>query len=330
MDDFCEDPLTGRRVLYAEHRAGRPNEFAAAAGAAGADASPRADCVFCPGNEAATPETRLQVPKGGAPWRVRVVPNKYPAVDAQSGGVHEVIIESRRHVQRTGQLTTDELAEVLLVYADRLRAVADAGRPYRLIFKNVGPSAGASLSHLHSQVIGLPEAPPLAALEASNYAALRGEAGRCPWLGRLMAERADGRRVVHDGDGYFAFCPAASRQPYELTVLPAPARAEEALPIALEASIKSPAAANRLARVLMPLLRAVEGEIGQAGYNVLLHTAPILPSGVVWPWRIEIVPRVTSLAGLELATGLFLNVVSPERAAETLRARIAAAGHASA
>ncbi|MEM6799325.1 MAG: DUF4921 family protein [Planctomycetota bacterium] len=318
MDDLREDALTGRRVMIAEHRAGRPNEYSASSLEEEGD-TPRDDCVFCPGNEAETPETRLELPGDDGRWRVRVVPNKYPAVGVGGRpGVHEVIIESPCHCRRTGDLSNDQLAAVLTVYAQRLRSLArDGVFPYRLIFKNVGASAGASLTHLHSQVVALPSVPPAAAAERERLAAHAERTGRCGWCDRIAEELASGERVVAVTDQWIALCPSASRQPYETWLMP---RAHQP---AFESV--APKDAASLALLMLPVVRAIEGEIGKAGYNLMIHT---FDGGVEQPggghWRIEIVPRVASLAGLELATGLFLNVLSPERAAAALRERIGA------
>lgn len=324
MNDFREDPLTGRRVLLAEHRAGRPNEFRGEPSTVPEWAStPRPACVFCPGNESQTPGDLALREDGVGRWQVRVVPNKFPAVGlAGAPGVHEVIIESRRHDRSTAQLSQAELAGVLEMYAQRLASAAEnhPELPYRLIFKNVGHSAGASLEHLHSQVIALPEVPPLAELERTRIAAYQRQHDRCGWCDRIAAERAAAVRIVADAGDWVAFCPVASRQPYETWILPTEHHA------AFESLLTAPGAADRFAGMLLPLLEAIEAEIGPAGYNVIVQTSggPNDQADERGHWRIEIVPRVASLAGMELATGLYFNVLSPERAARTLRARIGA------
>lgn len=316
MSEERRDELTGRRVLLAEGRAERPNEFARPTPtAADTDDKPRPGCAFCPGNEAQTPRPSLVRPGGPDGWRVRIVPNRYPAVDAAAGqGVHEVVIESPRHVERTGLLDERQYARVLLAIAQRMKALAADGRyPYRLLFKNVGASAGASLQHLHSQLIALPAAP--AAVVGEQAAAFA--AGCCRWCERLAAVRLDGRCVVADAGRWLAWCPAASRQPYEVTVAPTGHESH------FERLADDRSAAAPLARLLLTVLRAVEQQVAPNGYNMMVHTSPgPIDERARWHWRIEIVPRVASLAGLELATGLFLNAVSPERAAERLRRRI--------
>ena len=323
MNQLAQDDLTGRRVLIAEHRADRPNEFSPRGGASPTDGSSRADCPFCPGNEAGTPDALAEVAGADGAWQVRVVPNKFPAMETIAGqGLHEVIIESRRHLARTGQLRAEELAIVLETYARRLAVAAEDERfPYQLLFKNVGPSAGASLRHLHSQMIALPALPPHVEQEQARLADYYDQTGRCGWCDRIASELASESRVVASGRGWLVVCPAASRQPYETWLLPTEHQASFAdLPA-------TPSSLDMLARLLLPVLRAIETEIDGAGYNLMIQTTPGSPCSPRpasnGHWRIEIVPRVASLAGLELATGLFVNVLPAERAAERLRRQIA-------
>ena len=313
MSDYRTDHLTGRRVIIAEHRAGRPNEYAARSSQKDDSTDYHPQCPFCQGNEHITPIERYALRDESGNWRVRVVPNKYPAVGHEGGsGMHEVIIESPRHCRRTGQLSEDELADVLQVYARRLRAAAEAGLPYRLIFKNVGPSAGASMEHLHSQLLALPEVPPAAAAERRLAAEYYSQTGRQGWSDRIAAER-QGERLIMEHEDWVAFCPAAARQPYETWIMPIAHQSD------FEAILDSPAEIERLASLVYAVILVVEAEIDGEGYNVMVHTGDDPQTG---HWRIEIVPRVSSIAGLELATGLFVNVLSPERAAERLRNRI--------
>lgn len=315
MSDLREDPLTGRRVLIAENRSGRPNEFAAPVEPPLTDKSPRADCAFCAGNEAQTPDPTFQVCDSDG-WYVRAFPNKYPAIDVTAGqGQHEVIVESRSHIERTGDCTVENVASALFAYSQRLHAMALAF-DYQLLFKNVGASAGASLRHLHSQVLALDEVPSAIVAERERLESHRRETGDCGWCEYFDREQSLGHRIVAITDRFLAVCPYASRQPFETWIVPV----EHAsyFPGSAESMMHS----QTLAKFILPVVRAIEAEIGTSGYNMILATAPA--GSKDWHWRLEIVPRVASLAGLELATGLFMNVVSPERAAERLRQRIAA------
>ena len=177
VPELRTDWLTGRTVILAEHRANRPTEFAATTSSLAPSLLAAAACPFCPGHESQTPAAVDSRADEQGHWRVRVVPNMYPAVmpqhDAQDTnsavGAHEVVIESARHVDRTSSLTVPEFSDVLAVYAARLGHWHDKGSfEYGLVFKNVGPWAGASLSHLHSQLIALPKLPPVGAPNSSG------------------------------------------------------------------------------------------------------------------------------------------------------------------
>lgn len=318
MSELRIDPLTGRRVLIAEERATRPNEFLEPSEAPRADHAPRAECVFCAGNERETPAAVYEAHGPDGLWRQRVVPNKYPALAPPGAegyaGAHEVIIETRDHRTLTGELSVEEFDAVLTVYAARLAHWRADGRfPYRLLFKNVGRSAGASLSHLHSQLVAMPEAPPLVEAELKNLA--RHDHPQTAWRDWVSAEVASGERVVAESEAFVALCPTVSRAAYEAWVMPRRRAAR------FEETAADPGRRAELAGLLHALVGRLERRIYPWGYNLMVHTAPESP-GVeeVFHWRIEIVPRTASLAGFELATGVLLNTVSPERAAAALRA----------
>jgi UDPglucose--hexose-1-phosphate uridylyltransferase len=229
-------------------------------------------------------------------------------------GAHEVIIESAQHVDRTAALTVAEFCDVLQAYSSRLSHWHDDGPfEYGLVFKNVGQQAGASLAHLHSQLIALPQLPPAVAAEFQRAEQFYATNQKCAYCDLVDRERAAGQRIVFDRDGFIAFCPYASLQPCEVWLLPTDHEPWfERRPCT--------GAADRLADVLHPLLARVEAIVPQAAYNLFVRTAPWRTSAArCGHWRIEILPRVNPLAGLELAAGIHINPISPTRAAEHLR-----------
>jgi UDPglucose--hexose-1-phosphate uridylyltransferase len=349
MPELRTDWLTGRRVIIAENRALRPNEFAAvspvgeAASATAPSAAAVRNCPFCPGNESRTPPAVYQQCDASGRWQLRVVPNMYPAVsgdflpNADDGpqvkpadsdipfnadhcavvpavGAHEVIIESARHVDHMAALSPSELRCVLAAYSARLAAWRNDGRfRYGLVFKNQGPFAGASLAHVHSQLIALPDLPPAIEREYRNAEREFEQSTRCPYCQLLNKERSHGERIVIDRDGYIAFCPFASLQPLEVWLMPAEHRAS------FEGEWQ-PGEMDALAGVLQALVSKVEALLPQANYNWWLRSAPWQSSADSWThWRLELLPRVTPLAGLELSTGVHINPLSPEQAARRLR-----------
>ncbi len=322
MSDLRTDWLTGRSVIIAENRAARPNEFAPQSPLTlDAEEAVAAGCPFCAGHEHDTPPATYELPGDDGRWQVRVVPNKYPAVTTDPlpqgegiTGAHEVIVESPRHVLRTGALSEPELCGVLDTYARRLAHWRAGGRfPYALVFKNQGPRAGASLGHLHSQLVALDRVPPLVEAELARANDYHRRERQCPYCQLISDERAAGERIVLDEAGYVAFCPYASLQPYEVWLLPSahePWFDEPAEPDALE----------RLASVLHRLVGRLEAVIGEPAYNLMLRTTP-WRGGVesCGHWRMEVLPRLATFAGLEMTTGVYLCQMSPEHAAPQLR-----------
>ncbi|MCI0335327.1 MAG: DUF4921 family protein [Planctomycetes bacterium] len=331
MPEQRTDWLTGRTVIVAENRALRPNEFEADRNISRAASA----CPFCPGNESLTPPPEYEQFDDRGRWRVRVVPNKFPALNnpvATGGppvaaaaepaaatcnlaiGAHEVIIESARHIDRTSALTALELRHVLETYAERLRHWRNDGRlAYGLVFKNQGPRAGASIAHLHSQLVALPAVP--SAVEAELHRAKHAfdEKHSCAYCRMLEQERTERARIVLDRDGYVAFCPFASLQPHEVWLLPA--NHEPSFERAASVDTLS-----RLADVLHDVIARLESIVPAGSFNLLLRTAPWKIDCDTWfHWRIELLPRVNSIAGLEMATGIYINPVAPERAALQLR-----------
>ncbi len=318
MSEIRLDPLTERQVLLAAGRAGRPNEFAG-------DSD---NCPFCPGNEAQTPPALLTKIGGrfidssepnvlAEPhvWDARVVPNKYPAVlrDAGSGAAHEVIIECRRHVGSLSELTTDELTAALLVYRQRLQFHRRLGRAaYVQIFKNVGAASGATLSHTHSQLLALPFVPSEVQWQLARLAAHHREYGGCQFCQMVAAERASGSRIVLQTGKYIAFCPAAGRFPLQTLVMP----------VGHECAFEEigDEDAKSFACMLRELIGRIEHAAGRLAYNLILRTLPF-DTGAAghYHWHIEVIPRLTNIGGFELATGCFINPISPEDAAQRMR-----------
>lgn len=339
MPELRIDPVCGRQVYVAEERLGRPFDYAppVSASGIGEPVDPRrrkARCPFCAGNESDTPDAAATVTGDDSSWRVRVVPNKYPAVSldalcdfddrAKSNdkgqpalGVHEVIIESPNHVEDFAKLGLDQLTVVLGTYRDRLRHwAADVRVRHGMVFKNAGFDAGASLEHVHSQFMAFPEAPPTVAAELAGAKQFYDSRGRCVFCDLAQQEVTDGLRIVAAAHGYLAFCAFAGRQPYEMWILPD--RHEARFDTLADSEL--PGLGIVLIEALERLSIVCERSNYKLAYNLVLHTAPFdqaYDSSYHWHW--ELIPRVTHLAGLEWGAGLHINPISPERAAQDLR-----------
>lgn len=276
-----------------------------------------AGCPFCEGRESATPPESFALGGPGRAadtpgWWVRVVPNKFPAfgpwsrgADRQDGlfakraavGRQEVVVHSPRHVRTIADLSGRELERVAQAWQARAATAREEGFPYVHVIVNEGRAAGASLPHSHSQLIWLEDEPPLVAQERRA----QDGAGACLLCRVLADELAQRMRVVHERDGLVLLCPFAGRQPYEM--LAAPVECDE-----------DPFASERLGSALALVadgvrrLRVAEGDVA---VNLWLHAAG--------HWHVEVLPRFTILAGLELGSGYYVNTLAPESAAGVLR-----------
>lgn len=306
--------MSGRWVVVAPSRARRPGAPRPGGGEAADD---RTGCPFCEGRETATPPETFAIAPPGRPadtpgWRVRVVPNKFPAFgpwprhgDRGDGlftrraavGRQEVVVHSPRHVRTLGDLGVRELELVADAWQARAAAAAEAGFSYVHALVNEGAGGGASLAHSHSQLVWLEEEPPFVRVERE----LAEAADECLLCRVLAEERVQRMRVVDERDGILLLCPFAGRQPYEM--LAAPLECEQG-PFASP----SLAAALVLAAEGVRRLRVAEGPVP---LNLWLHAGG--------HWHLEILPRFGVLAGIELGAGYFVNTMAPESAAGILR-----------
>lgn len=328
------DPLTGRHVLVAGARAGRPGGLPAPRPPAPID--PESD-PFAEGQETRTPlEVWSDRPDGGEPntpgWRVRSVPNLYPAVTGEfpdtaadalptgdlfaagpAYGDHEVIVNSPRAVQSLGELTADELDAVLAGWAARMRAHRDdPAVAYPHLCVNEGEAAGASLPHTHAQLYVLPFVPELVALERDRMRDHHERFDSTLLQDLTRREAADGRRVVAQDDEAVLLCPFAAATPYRMWIVPR------------ETEERFELSEHRGARTLHLALAALERALGgRPALNLWVRTAPAGCEGTGFGWRIEIAPRLGQPAGMELGAGVYINAVPPETAAAALRDAIA-------
>jgi UDPglucose--hexose-1-phosphate uridylyltransferase len=317
MPELRIDPICGRHVYIAEDRAARPNDFVELP-SVDAQRTRREHCPFCAGHEGETPDPSAVMMDASGQWQVRVVPNKYPAVALDGAtpaafGAHEVIIESPRHLADVIELDATEFAAVLGVYRDRLRHwTADGRLQHAVVFKNSGSAAGASLEHVHSQLIALPYVPAAVQAEIDGAERFYATHGRCAFCDFLQREVDARDRLIQQSHGYIAVCAYAGRQPYETWILPEvhAARFDQ-----LENG-----ALLGLAHILQDVLRRLYAHSDRPAYNLILHTGPFDAAHAAdFHWHWELVPRSSQFAGFELGAGAYINPVAPERAAQNLR-----------
>jgi UDPglucose--hexose-1-phosphate uridylyltransferase len=328
MPELRKDPIVGRWVIIATDRAKRPvtsrNEVAIPS---------TGMCPFCAGSESNTPREIIayrdrDTRPNERGWRVRVVPNKFPALqiegdlnkrgdgiyDKMNGiGAHEVIIECPFHESTMANLSEENIREVLWVYHDRLVDLKkDPRLVYGMVFKNVGAAAGASIEHTHSQLIVTPIVPinvweeMTGALEFYNYR------GRCIYCDIIHQELAAEKRIVLDTPNFLSIAPYASRFPFETWIIPKNHASH------YENIQKNEV--DELGTVLKTILIKLEVALDKPAYNYIIHTSPFDTQALPhYHWHIEIIPRLTRVAGFEWGTGFYINPVPPEQSAIFLR-----------
>ncbi|MCC6623487.1 MAG: galactose-1-phosphate uridylyltransferase [Deltaproteobacteria bacterium] len=338
MSELRWDPLGGEWALIATERGLRPSDFAPGPRPL---SDQRAPCPFCLVLAGRGPATQIAERRTRGD-RVLVVANRFPALSVEASGerravgpydlidgvgAHEVVIETAGHDTSFASLPVEHLAEVLLAWRDR---VGDLVRDRRIhhvqIFKNDGPRAGATLAHAHSQVLAAPIRPPRVARRMELASAHWQRKERCLLCDIVHHETHDKARVVEVSGGvdagFVAWCPYASRHPFEVWIAPRRHSPDFAALGADEA--------RELARILKGVLRGLDAALMGADVNLLLSLAPSAKSftrereglehaELWWHWHLELVPRLTSYGGYELATGVVINPTAPEDAAEHLR-----------
>jgi len=340
MPELRKSPIVKRWVIIATERARRPIDFHSA------EKEPKKSggfCPFCAGNEEKTPPEIYALPhderQPNTPgWRTRVVPNKYPALaiegdlgrqghglfDVMNGvGAHEVIIETPDHDLEMGDMPIPHLEGVLSTYRARiLDLVGDIRLRYILVFKNFGAAAGASLEHPHTQLIATPITPRAVKQELTSAQSHFYDKERCLFCDILYQEIKDHERIVSVNDHFVALCPFASRFPFETWIFPRKHAAHF--------SHASDKLLYELALVLRDTLKRIAIALDSPPYNFVLHNAPNVNSRArrsrYWQtldldfhWHIEIMPRLTKVAGFEWGTGFYINPTPPEQAAQYLR-----------
>ena len=315
-------------MIIATDRARRPSDFSR-------EPVPPARarfCPFCAGNEEKTPPEILAYRSNGysnqAGWSLRVVPNKFPVLgiegdlnrqgegmfDKMTGiGAHEVIIETPEHGGTLATMPEKQVEDVLWAFRDRvLDLKRDQRFRYILLFKNHGEPAGASLEHPHSQLIALPVIPKRVKEELDGAELYFDFKERCVYCDILRQEAQANIRLVMETDHFFVLEPYAARFPFETWILPKRHQShfEDA----------DPAQLQNLAWVLRSVLRKIDKVLENPPYNFVIHTAPVQQAAMPeYHWHMEIMPKLTKVAGFEWGTGFYINPTPPEESAKFLR-----------
>jgi UDPglucose--hexose-1-phosphate uridylyltransferase len=329
VPELRKDVITGRWVIISTDRAKRPTDFVRES----VVIKGTGFCPFCTGNETKTPpEVLVYGRNGGGPnspgWKVRVVPNKFPALgiegdldrqgeglyDKMNGvGAHEVIVETPDHNLTLATLTDRGVEDVLWAYRDRMLDLKNDRRfRYILIFKNHGEAAGASLEHTHSQLIALPIVPLRVREEVNSAKRYYLEKERCIFCDMIRQELETGVRVINENEHFLAIAPYAPRFPFETWLIPkqhASAFENNQTPVY-----------TSFAKLLRDTLQRLDVVLDRPAYNYVIHTSPIGEEiNEHYHWHVEMMPKLTKVAGFEWGTGFYICPTPPEESARFLR-----------
>jgi UDPglucose--hexose-1-phosphate uridylyltransferase len=328
MPELRQNFFTKEWVIIATERAKRPEDLVTHHPV---KAVPPfvASCPFCPGNEDKTPPEILRVPAPGKDtWQVRVTANKFAALSREvqpsrhikrlrrsieGFGVHDVIIDTPDHSQTTALMTNDHVANVLRAYKSRYDALSHDPRIAQVtIFKNHGVAAGTSLEHPHSQLIATPVISNQ--VRTRLHEALRhyDDYGDCMFCQMIQEEIADQSRIVLTTEHFVAVEVYASATPFCTHIYPW-------RHMASFGDISDHEIVD-LARTLRTVLAKLYHGLENPDFNYTIRNAPAESVGVKYfHWYVSVIPRLTRMAGFELGSGMFINTVLPEAAAEFLR-----------
>jgi UDPglucose--hexose-1-phosphate uridylyltransferase len=330
MPELRKDPITGTWVIISEERKKRPKYYQIVVDK---DLSMPENCPFCSGNEAMTPpETYALRPDRSRPnepgWSLRVVPNKFPALriegelrksgegfyDKISGiGAHEVIIETPQHPHDRVDIDSSQIKNTLMAAKYRILDLKkDTRFKYIMVFKNFGPTAGATLSHSHTQLIALPVVPLRVQEEIEGARTHFQMKERCIFCDIIHYESEADRRLLVENEHFIVLAPYAPRFSFELAVYPK--KHNPAFENTSEPEMES------LGAILSATLAKVARALNQPDYNLIIHTAPFSNNiQEFFHWHIEFMPVLARVAGFEWGTGFYINPISPEESIQVLK-----------
>jgi len=328
MPELRKDPVTSRWVIISTERGKRPSDFGAEP-----ERKRTGFCPFCAGNEDKTPPEVLAYRVNGGQtngpgWHVRVVPNKFPALqiegdlnrqgdgmyDKMTGiGAHEVVIETPEHGDTLASMSQRGVEDILWAFRDRILDLKKDQRfRYILVFKNHGEAAGASLEHPHSQLIATPIIPKRVQEELQGAKEYYNYKERCVFCDIVRQEVNQGVRLVSENEDFVAIAPFAARFPFETWILP---KAHDPF---FEDAQKHEYVS--LSKILRELLLRQEKVLTNPPYNLMIHNSGLRETdGRHYHWHIEVLPKLTRVAGFEWGSGFYINPTPPEEAAKFLR-----------
>jgi UDPglucose--hexose-1-phosphate uridylyltransferase len=327
MSEFRQNMATREWVIVAPSRGKRPSDFAKLSEKRQPLPPHKNDCPFCSGNEAQTPEP-VYVKPGNGDWQIRVVPNKFAALQPDSAttrtrvgaflaakgyGVAEVVIESPEHNKSIATMQLSEVSGILKAYRERqIKISKDEDINFVTIFRNYGSLAGTSLEHPHSQIIATPMVPPHVRIPIEASVQHYDKYGTCVFCDMLEEERRQKERIVLESDSFLAFCPWAARTPFEARIYP---KRHSASFVSI-----NDGEVEELAWILRSMMAKIYNCLENPDYNYILRSSPVGEENARYlHWYLMIIPKITTLAGFEIGSGIYINIVPPEEAARYLR-----------
>jgi UDPglucose--hexose-1-phosphate uridylyltransferase len=336
MPELRKDPIIGRWVIIATERAKRPDQFSALP-----QGPAEGECPFCQGNEKHTPPEIFAIRNSSSEkdtpgWQARVIPSIKPMLKIEGGlgrrgrgiydimngiGAHEIVVETPEHINNIADLPLEQINNVIGVY---IRRIIDLGKDkrfkYVLVFKNHGWAAGGGrIKHSRGQLVATPATPKRVKEELVGAKHYFDYHERCVFCDLIRQELESKDRLILDIDGFIAIAPFASRFPFEVWILPKKHSCDF---VSLEDGQR-----KDLAKLLKIILQKLKVGLNDPPFNYIIHTAPFRrPKGTHWRtitedyhWHIEIMPRLTRVAGFEWGTGFYICPLPPESAAKFLR-----------
>lgn len=317
---FRIDPISGEYTIIATERVNRPQDF-------GNDKSTKNLCPFCVGNENMTPPPIMEVKDDNKNWCIRIIPNKYPFISNKesdvekdifynqidSYGNHDVLIDTPNHNESIFEFSKTHMQKVFFALQQRQQQIeTDKNIKYVHIFKNQGNFAGASKEHSHWQIVGVPIVPEkqLKLIEGNrNYIKQKGICGFCDIISHELEHK---ERIIAINENFIAITPFASKFPYEIWILPKTHFESFLLFDKLHI--------NDLADLFQKIIKGLKCIFNDINFNVCFEGSPNIEKYKgIHHWYLQIIPRITGLAGFELGTACYINIYSPELAAKNLR-----------
>ena len=329
MSELRQDPTTKEWVILAPERGKRPQQGTKKK-IANDLPSWDASCPFCLGNEALTPPETFRIPlSSDDPWEVRVVPNRFAALMPEGDstpiedtrffrkrpgfGVHEVVIETPSHNTPMALMEYEQVEKVLIAYQERYNSLKKNPQlKFITIFKNHGWASGTSLIHPHSQLVATPIAATYYHRKLDVATDYCHDVGRCLYCDLIAEDLKNGDRIVAETERFVVISPYASRVPYETWILPKMHCASFGLFPATHIA--------ELARVLRDTLFCLYQGLDNPAFNYVIDTSTTEDEHTpCYHWHIRILPRMTTIAGFEIGSGIYISPALPEESTIFLR-----------